>query len=100
MAARELIRLMSLSARFGACVGLGIGIVVLFYGRRMSDSALLLLCPPSIVGIGLDNAPPVVGTVIVASAMTIGNAIWYAVLFGLAGMGLKKSRIPRGPGAH
>ena len=89
--ASQLIRLMSLSARIGLCVGFGIGLLVLLYGSRMNSWMVFFLCPTSIVGLGFDNAPFIIGTVVVSSVILIGNAIWYAVLFGVAGALLKKT---------
>ena len=55
---------------------------------------VFFLCPTSIVGLGFDNAPFIIGIVVVGSMILIGNAIWYAFLFGLAGALLKKTRAP------
>jgi len=88
----QLIRLISLSARTGMCVGFGIALFVLIYGARMkSDWAIFLLCPPSIVGMALDNAPPFFALVVGGSIILFCNTIWYALLFGLVGVLLKKT---------
>jgi len=86
----QVIRLTSLSARTGMCVGFGIGLLVLVFGSRMNPWMVLSLCPTSIVGLGLENAPFVVGIVVGGSVILIGNAIWYAWLFGLIGVLLEK----------
>ena len=90
----QLIRLISLKARIGLCVGFGIGLLVLLHGSRMNSWMVFFLCPTSIVGLGFDNAPFIIGIVVVGSMILIGNAIWYAFLFGLAGALLKKTRAP------
>lgn len=87
----QLIRLISLSARVGLCVGFGIGLLVLLYGSRMNSWMVFILCPTSIVGIGLDNAPPIIAIGIATSMILIGNTVWYGVLFGVAGVLLKKT---------
>ena len=90
----QLIRLISLSARVGLCAGFGIGLLVLLYGSRMNSWMVFFLCPTSIVGLGLDNAPFIIRIMVGCSMILIGNAIWYAFLFGLAGVLLKKTRAP------
>ena len=87
---KQLIGLMSLSAGIGLCLGFGIGLLVLLYGSRMNPWLALLLCPTSIVGLGLDNAPFIIGIVVVGSMVLIGNAIWYGFLFGHGGVVLKR----------
>src|ERR1043166_4129606 len=86
----QLIRLISLSARAGLCVGFGIGLLVLLYGSRMNSWIVFFLCPTSIVGMGLDNASPIIAIGVGTSMILIGNTIWYGVLFGVAGVLLKK----------
>jgi hypothetical protein len=83
--------LINLSAKIGLCVGFGIGLLVLLYGSRMNPWIVFFLCPTSIVGLGFDNAPFIIGIVVVGSMILIGNAIWYAFLFVLAGVLLKKT---------
>ena len=83
--------MINLSAKIGLCVGFGIGLLVLLYGSRTNPWLVLFLCPTSIAGLGFDNAPFFIGIVVVGSMVLIGNAIWYAFLFGLAGVLLKKT---------
>jgi hypothetical protein len=83
------------------CVGFGIALFVLIYGGRIRNSwAIFLLCPTSIAGIALDNSPFIVAVVDGGSMIVLGNTIWYALLFGLVGVLLEKTRTPPGPGAR
>jgi len=75
----QLIRLISLSARVGLCAGFGIGLLVLLYGSRMNSWMIFFLCPTSIAGMALDNAPPIIAIGVGSSMILIGNTIWYGV---------------------
>jgi hypothetical protein len=55
---------------------------------------VFFLCPTSIAGLALDNAPLIIATGVGVSMILIGNAIWYGVLFGVAGVLLKKPHAP------
>jgi hypothetical protein len=81
----QIICLINLSAKIGLCVGFGFGVLVLRYGSRMDTAILLFLCPFSIAGMALDSAS-VNARIFGIFVILIANAIWYAFLFGLAGI--------------
>ena len=76
---QRLVRLMSLCARVGLCVGFVVGSLVLLFGSKLTARLSFVLCPSSVLAMGFDSAPRLVRIVVAVPIILISNAIYYTV---------------------